>query len=157
MFEGRTERVGALEQIRDTVPNFPPERYEAEFDEALARIEQYRVGVRARRVELVQEARKMDALNAVFALRYYNRRFSGHIGEYGLGAIDLLQALGDLHPPQVIEEAVARADAMTDEGIRMGVGSWDHEPNIAYLRQAHPGFNDRALSQALDWGHLIHR
>ncbi|MHA7263689.1 hypothetical protein ACX80W_10855 [Arthrobacter sp. TMN-37] len=153
----KTDRVGALEQIRDTVPGFPPERYEAELDEALARIEEYRVGIRTRRAELVQEAREMDALNGVFALRYFNRRFSGNLGEYGLGPINLPQALGDLYPREVIEEAVARSDAMIDEGIGMGVGSWDHEPNIAYLRQAHPGFNDRALSDALDWGHLIHR
>lgn len=157
MLEGRTDRAGALEQMRDTVPGFPPDRYAAELDRALTRMEELRVGVRSRRARLVEEAREMDVLNGVFALRYYNGRFSGHPGEYGLGPIDLIHALGDLYPREVIEEALARADALIKEGIAMGIGSWDSEPNMAYLRQAHPGFDDRALGKALDWGHLIYR
>ncbi|MGJ9371898.1 hypothetical protein [Nesterenkonia sp. CF4.4] len=157
MIEGRTDRAGTLEEIRDTVPGFTPGRYEHELDEALARIKESQVGVRARRVKLVEEAREMDVLDAVFALRYFNARFSGHIGQYGLGPIDIIEALGDLYPQEVIEEAAARASALISEGIDMGIGSWDHRPNAAYLRQAHPGFNDRAVSDALDWGHMIHR
>jgi len=141
----------------DTVPGFSPEGYVAELDEALLRIEGYRVGVRARRATLVHEARDVNGLDGVFALRYFNRRFSGHVGEYGLGPIDLMQALGDMYAPGAIEDAVARVDALIDEGIRMGTGSWEHEPNMASLRQAHPGSGDRSMSRALDWGHLIYR
>lgn len=157
MLEGRTNRDGALEQIRDTVSGFPPERYEAELDEALVRIEEYRVSVWARRAKLVEDALEMDALHAVFALQYFNGRFSGHVGQYGLGPINLFEALGDLYSQEVIEEAISRAGAMISEGISMGIGSWDHDPNMTYLRQAHPGFSDKALGDALDWGHLIYR
>lgn len=157
LLEGRTDRGGALEEIRNTVLGFPFERYESELDEALARIDQYRVGVRARRAKLVGEAREMDALNAVFTLWYFNGRFSGHVGECALGPIDPVKALGDLHPPEVLEEVAVRSAALIDEGVSMGIGSWDHEPNMAHLRQSHPGFSDRALADALDWGHLIYR
>ena len=73
------------------IPGFSPERYEAELDEALARIEKYRVGVRVRRAKHVEEAREMDVLNGVFALRYFNRRLSGHVGLHGLVPIDIIQ------------------------------------------------------------------
>jgi len=157
MHEGKTDRAGALEQMRKTIGDFPPERYETELDTALAGIEETKIRVAARRAKDVAEARQLDLLNAVFALHYFNRRFSGHVGEYGLGPIDLYEALSDLHPREQIDEAVQRSDALIEEGIRMGVGSWDHEPNMAHLRAAHPGFSDRALSKALDWGHLIYR
>ncbi|MGQ1839207.1 hypothetical protein ACT4S2_12195 [Kocuria turfanensis] len=157
LIEGRDFREAVLERMQANLPGFPPERYEAELDAALARIDEAQVGVMARREQLIAEARTLDRLNAVFTVRYFNRRFSGHVGEYGLGRINLVDALGDLYSRRQITEAVQRCDALIDEGIRMGIGSWDHEPNMAHLRRAHPGFSDRSLSQALDWGHLIHR
>ncbi|MUN62151.1 hypothetical protein GMA12_03165 [Kocuria sediminis] len=157
MLEGKTDRAGALEQIRHTVPGFPSGRYESELDAALVRIEQYRVGVRARRAKDVAHAREMDVLNAVFALHYFNRRFSGHVGEYGLGRVDLEDALGDLYFREQIDEAVHRSDALIDEGIDMGLGPWDWDADMAHLRQAHPGFNDGALGEALGWGRYFGR
>lgn len=155
--EDKTDRAGALATMRDTVPGFALERYETELADALAGIEKARNHVRARRAELVAEAQQLDPLNAVFALRYFNRRFTGHVGEYGLGPIDLIEALGDLGTLEQVDEAVKRSDALIEEGIRMGIGSWDHEPNMDHLRAIHPGFRDQALSKALNWGHLIHR
>ncbi|GGG61547.1 hypothetical protein GCM10011374_25760 [Kocuria dechangensis] len=157
MLEGKTDRAGALGQIRDTVPGFGPERYESELEAALARIEQYRVGVRARRAKNLAQAREMDVLNAVFALHYFNRRFSGHVGEYGLGRIDPEEALGDLYTRKQIAEAVTRSNALIEEGLRMGIGPMDIHADMDRLRAAHPGFNDRALSDAVNWGYLIHR
>ncbi|GAA1747249.1 hypothetical protein [Kocuria aegyptia] len=157
MAEGKTDRAGALAHMRETIGGFPPERYETQLDATLAGIEKEKVRVAARRAKDIAEARELDLLNAVFDLHYFNWRFSGHIGEYGLGPIDLVEALGDLWSREQIDEAVARSDALIEEGIRMGAGSWDHEPNMAHLRAAHPEFSDRALSRALDWGHLIHR
>jgi hypothetical protein len=157
MVEGREFREAALEDIQTTIPGFPPQRYEAELDGALARIETAQVGVMVRREKMITEARELDLLNAVFDIHYFNCRFSGHVGEYGLGRIDLVEALGDLHSREQIAEAVARADALIEEGKRMGLGPWDTEADMDHLRQAHPGFSDQALSRALDWGHLIHR
>lgn len=155
--EGREFREAALERMQANLPDFPPERYAAELDAALARIDEAQVGVMVRREKLIAEARELDALNAVFTIRYFNLRYSGHVGEYGLGRINLVDALGDLCSREQITGAVARCDALIEEGIRMGIGSWDHEPNMAHLRAAHPGFRDRALIEVLDWGHLIHR
>jgi len=157
MVERRDFREAVLERMQANLPGFPPERYEAELDAALARIEEAQVGVMVRREQKIAEARGLDVLNAVFVLHYFNQRYSGHVGEYGLGRINLIEALGDLYSREQITEAVKRCDALIEEGIRMGIGSWDHEPNMAYLRATCPGFNDRALIDALDWGHLIHR
>ncbi|WP_211880019.1 hypothetical protein [Pseudarthrobacter albicanus] len=82
-------------------------------------------------------------LNAVFALHYFSRRFSGNIAEYGLGPIGLSEALGDLFPPKQIDKAVAQSDALTEEGIRLGQGPWNWDSDMDHLRQAHPGFNVR--------------
>lgn len=155
--EGRDFREAALEQIQDTVPGFPPERYKGELDAALARIHEAQIGVLVRREKMIANARERDLSNAVFAIHYYNRRFAGHVGEYGLGRIKLGEALGDLHTREQIAGAVVRADALIDEGIRMGIGPWNSEADMGHLRLAHPGFSDRALGEALDWGHLIHR
>jgi hypothetical protein len=155
--EGREFREAALERMQTSLPGFPPERYAVELDAALARIDEAQVGVMVRREQLIAQARELDVLNAVFTIRYFNRRYSGHVGEYGLGRINLVDALGDLCSREQITGAVARCDALIEEGIRMGIGSWDHEPNMAHLRAAHPGFRDRALTEVLDWGHLIHR
>ena len=152
MLEGKTDRAGALEEVRDTVPGFPPERYESAFDAALARIEEYRVGARARRAKDVAQAREMDVLHAVFALHFFNRRFSGHVGEYGLGRIDLDEALGDLYSGEQIAEAVTRSNTLIEEGLRMGIGPMDFHADMDRLRAAYPGFNDHALSDALSWG-----
>ncbi|MUN62152.1 hypothetical protein GMA12_03170 [Kocuria sediminis] len=154
---GRDFREAVLERMQANLPGFPPERYESELEAALARIDEAQVDVMARREQLIAEARQLDRLHAVFTIHYFNRRFSGHVGEYGLGRINLVDALGDLYAREQITEAVRRCDALIEEGIRMGISSWDHEPNMAHLRRAHPGFDDRALSQVLDWGHLIHR
>jgi len=157
LVEGGDVREAVLERMQTNLPGFPVERYAAELDAALARIDEAQVGVMARREQLIAEARRRDRLNAVFTIRYFNRRFSGHVGECGLGRIDLVDALGDLYPREQVTEAALRADALIDEGLRRGYGSWDHEPNMARLRRAHPGLDDRALSHALDWGHLIGR
>ncbi len=157
MLEGKTDRAGALEQMCDTVPGFPAERYAAELDDALARIEVAKVDVRARRAQDVAEAREMDLLDAVFALHYFNRRFSGHAWQYGLGPIDIVEALGDLYSRKKIDEAVVRCDALIAEGIRLGYGAWDTDADMNRLRQAHPGFSDRSLGRALNWGYLIGR
>lgn len=157
MVEGRDFREDALEQLEATVPGFPSERYESELDEALARIYEAQIGVLAREEKMIAEARELDLSNAVFAIHYFNRRYSGHVTQYGLGRISLGEALGDLYSREQIAGAVARADALIDEGIRMGIGPWKSEADMGHLRQAHPGFSDRALGEALDWGHLIHR
>ncbi|QCU77962.1 hypothetical protein E7744_07015 [Citricoccus sp. SGAir0253] len=155
--EGKDFREAVLERMQANLPGFPPERYEAELDAALTRIDEEQVRVMSRREQLITEARQLDPLDAVFTIHYFNRRFSDRVGEYGLGRINLIDALGDLYSREQVTEAVHRCDALIDEAIRMGYGSWEHESNMARLRRSHPGFSDRSLSSALDWGHLIHR
>lgn len=157
MVEGRNFREAALEQMQGTNPGFPQERYEAELDAALARIDEAQIGVMVRREKMIADARELDLSNAVFAIHYYNRRYAGHVGEYGLGRISLGEVLGDLYSREQVAGAVARADALIDEGIRMGIGPWNSEADKGHLRLAHPGFSDRALAEALGWGHFIHR
>jgi hypothetical protein len=157
MVEGRQFREAALEQLQANLPDFPPERYGTELDDALARIDEEQVGVLVRREKMIAEARELDMINAVFAIYYFNSRYSRHVGEYGLGPIKLAEALGDLYSREQIAEAVSRAGALIDEGIRMGYGPWDWDADMDHLRQTHPGFSDRALGEALDWGRFFGR
>jgi hypothetical protein len=156
MVEGRTDRAAALEHLRDTVPGFGPERYAAELDYALDVIEVVRAGDLARRGELLAQARQMDVLNAVFALRYFNRRFSQR-QLYGQGPIDLVDALGDLYSREQIDEAVVRSDGLIDEAIDISSGPWDWNADMIRLYLAHRGFNDKALADALSFGRYIQR
>jgi hypothetical protein len=157
MVEGRQFREAALEQLQANLPGFPQERYGRELDDALARIDEEQVGVLVRREKMIAQARELDMVNAVFAIYYFNSRYSRHVCEYGLGPIPLADALGDLYTPEQIAEAAARADALISEGIRMGYGPWDWDADMAHLRQTHPGFSDRALGDALDWGRFFGR
>lgn len=93
----------------------------------------------------------------VFALHHFDRRFSGHVGECGPGRIGIIEVQGDLYSREQIEQAVVRSDALIDEGIRMGTGSRENEPDMAHLRQDHPGSTDRAVSRAPDRGRSVHR
>ena len=94
MVEGRDFRESALERLQDNLPRLPPATYEAELDDALARIDEAQVAVRVRREKMIAESRELVLISAVFAIHYYNRRYSGHVGEYGLGRIRLGGALG---------------------------------------------------------------
>lgn len=157
LVEGRTDRAGALEQMRETVGGFPPERYGAELDAALARIEAARVDVRARRVKRIAEARRLDPLNAVFALYYFNSRHAEHPAEAGLGSIDLYEALGDLYPREQIDEARERSGALIREGWSCAYHPDDNGRQFQQLREHHPGFIDAHLHEAAGWGHLFNR
>ncbi|WP_345037876.1 hypothetical protein [Georgenia daeguensis] len=157
MIEGRQFREAAIEQLQADVPGFPQERYGAELDHALARIDEEQVGVLVRRQKMIAAARELDVVNAVFAVYHFNSRYSRHVCEYGLGPIPLADVFGDLYTPEQIAEAAARADALISEGIRMGYGPWDWDADMDHLRQTHPGFSDRALGDALDWGRFFGR
>lgn len=157
MVGDRESRTEALERLREIVPGFPRGRYEAELDDALPRIEMDKVNAMDRRATLIANARELNALNAVFTLHYFNQRFSGSTGQYGLGPIDLVEALGDLHSSAQIEEAVTRSNALIQEGLRLGNGPWDWKADLAHLRRAHPGFTDCAMGEALDWAYFMTR
>ena len=157
MVEGRQFREAALEQLQANLPGFPPERYGTELDDALVQIDEAQVAVLVRREKMIAEARELDLINAVFAIHYFNSRYSRHVCEVGLGPIKLAEALGDLYSPEQIAGATARADALITEGIRMGYGPWDWDADMDRLRRAHPGFSDRALGDALDWGRFFGR
>lgn len=111
----------------------------------------------ARRAALVAGAHELNALNSVFTLHYFNQRYSRSTWQYGLGPIDLVEALGDLHSSAQIEEAVTRSNALIQEGLRLGNGPWDWEADLAHLRRAHRGFTDRAMGEALDWARYMTR
>lgn len=123
MVEGKQDRAETLTRMRETIGGFPHERYEAELDAALARIEEAQVKARARRQQRITEARQLDLLNAVFALYYFNSRHSRHPAEAGLGSIGLYEALGDLYTREQIDEAKKRSGALIEEGWSCAVGA----------------------------------
>lgn len=154
---GKQNRAESLTQIQKTIGGFPPERYEAELDDALAGIEKEQVKVRARRAEFVAEARAMDPLNAVFSIYYFNSRHSTHPQEAGLGSIKLDEALGDLYTHEQIEAAKDRSSALIEEGWTCAYYPDDNGRQVQQLREHHPGFTDTHLHKAADWGYFMNR
>lgn len=100
------DRQAVLLKVRSKVPGFPTERYEQALNEAEDLVRTNRERARQRRAELVDAARKEDVLNAVFALRYFNQRYSGHVAEYDLGQVNIYESLRDLHNQAEIDAAV---------------------------------------------------
>lgn len=98
-------------------------------------------------------------MNSVFALRYFNRRYSDqHVKLYSLGPINIHETLWHLHPEAEIDAALIRVDDLIKDAFK----SVSYEPRAAgarmqELRQAHPGFNNRSLNAAMDWRYLINR
>lgn len=151
---GNSDRETALERVRAKAPGYSHERYESELDEALALSEHLREGTRRRRLQMIEEARQEPLLDAVFILRYYNRRFSGHVGEYRMGQIDIHGALGDLYTAADLDDALLRTDALINDGLQAPFGDFDKpEQSKRVLRSAHPGFNEKNLSDAMFWGY----
>lgn len=157
MVEGKQDRAETLAQMQKTIGGFPSERYEAELDAALPRIQEAQVKARARRAEFVAEARAMDPLNAVFSIYYFNSRHAGHPAEAGLGSINLVEALGDLYSVEQIEAAKARSRALIEEGWTCAYYPDDNGRQIQQLRDHHPGFTDTHLHKAADWGYFMNR
>lgn len=157
MVEGKQDRAETLTRMRETIGGFPHERYEAELDAALARIEEAQVKARARRQQRITEARQLDLLNAVFALYYFNSRHSRHPAEAGLGSIGLYEALGDLYTREQIDEAKKRSGALIEEGWSCAYYPDDNGRQVQQLREHHPGFIDAHLHQAADWDYFNNR
>ena len=157
MVAGKQDRAETLAQMRQTIGGFPPERYEAELDAALAGIEHEQAKARARRAEFVAEARAMDPLNAVFSIYYFNSRHATHPQEAGLGSIKLYEALGDLYTEEQIEAAKARSSALIEEGWTCAYYPDDNGRQVDQLREHHPGFTDAHLYKAADWGYFMNR
>lgn len=153
MAEGRESRDAALAWLRTQLPGFPRERYEEALEAASCELVEGQAHARARRRSMIAAARELDPLNAVCTLHVFNRRGSGHVLEYGLGPIDLAEALGDLCSAQQIADAVGRTDALLADAVRRGrepgnEGRADRDR----LRDAHPGFTARTIDEAWDWG-----
>lgn len=157
MVAGKQDRAETLAQMQKTIGGFPPERYEAELDAALPRIQEAQVKARIRRAEFVAEAQKMDPLNAVFAIYYFNSRHANHPQEAGLGTISLDEALGDLYSSGQIEAVKARCSALIEEGWSCAYYPDDNGRQIQRLREHHPGFTDAHLHKAADWGYFMNR
>lgn len=158
LFDGVDRKV-VLEKVRAKAPGFPEERYEQALDEAQALVALGRERALQCRSELVDAARQDDLLNSVFALRYYNRRHSDQDNMlYNLGRIDIHETLRDLHPEAEIDAALTRVDALIKDAFK----TVSYEPGAAEARMqelswAHPGFHNRSLSAAMDWGYLVNR
>ncbi len=157
MLQGECDRREAIRRVRETVPGFRFQRYERDFDDALNLSEKDKVSVRARRDELIAKARQQDVFNAVFTIHFYNCRYSGHMGEYGLGHINIIDALGDVFSPDLIAEAVRRADALIEDGQQCGSRARDVPEDMAALAEAHPGYHHDHLSDAMFWGYHLNR
>ena len=141
------DRTAVLAELRAAAPGFTPARYEAALDEELVRRDRACDRAAARRHELVQQARDMDVLNAVFALTLFNRSHAV------AGPVDSHDALGDLYDATAIDEAAERTDALIAHAADLGFGAQNARDDRAELQLAHPGFSLEHLSEALNWGY----
>lgn len=152
------DRQAVLLKVRAKEPGFPTERYEQALDEAENWVRADLERSRQRRAELVRAARKEDVLNAVFVLRYFNHRYSGRVTEYDLGQVNIYESLRDLYDQADIDAAVVRVDAL----IRDAARSVEYDPEAGKARwqelmHSHPGFNNRSLHKAMEWGYFSNR
>lgn len=79
--------------MQSVAPGFPLEAYERELTRAMEMAEENRQdGLRRRQLE-IEEAKKLDVLNAVFVLYLLDTRYGSHYVEDGLGYIDIQHEL----------------------------------------------------------------
>ncbi len=107
-----------------------------------------------RREELIESARASNLLDGVFALLYFNWRFSK--GQF-LGAIPIHATLGDLHSRADLDDAIARAGRLIQAGGQYAWTPAETDEQVRRLMTDHPGFSVRCVRDALDWGYQQNR
>lgn len=149
-------REQTIQRMQSVAPGFPRETYEQELTRAMEWAEEHRQdGLRRRRLE-IEEAKKLDVLNAVFALYLLNTRYGSHYVENGLGYIDIQQELGSTYSSHDVETAKRKAKAVTSSAADSVWRSWD-APHLTDLRAKFPEYNDSNLSAAIGHAYWLNR
>jgi hypothetical protein len=142
--------------MQSVAPGFPLEAYEQELTRAMEWAEEYRQdGLRRRRLE-IEKAKKLDVLNAVFALYLLNTRYGSHYVEDGLGYIDIQQELGGTFSSHDLETAKRKANEVIRSAKNLVWRSWDG-PHLSDLRAKFPQYNDSNLSAAIGHAYWLNR
>ncbi|WP_258805938.1 hypothetical protein [Pseudarthrobacter sp. NS4] len=142
--------------MQSVAPGFPLEAYERELTRAMERAEKNRQdGLRRRQLE-IEEAKKLDVLNAVFLLYLLNTRYGSHYVQDGLGYIDIQHELDSTFSSQEIEAAKHRADDVIKYASNLVWRSWDG-PHLEELRAKFPEYNDNNLSAAIGHAYWLNR
>lgn len=149
----REQTIGRMQSV---APGFPREAYEQELTRAMGWAEENRQNGLLRRQLQIEEARKLDGLNAVFVLYLLNTRYGSHYVEDGLGYIDIQRELGNTVLTQEIQAAKRRADEVIKCAANLVWRSWDG-PHLEELRARFPEYSDNNLSAAVGHAYWLNR
>lgn len=155
LYRGWT-REQTIERMQSVAPGFPLEAYERELTRAMEMAEENRQdGLRRRQLE-IEEAKKLDVLNAVFVLYLLNTRYGSHYVEDGLGYIDIQHELGSTFSSREIETAKHKADDVIEYASNLVWRSWDG-PHLQELRAKFSEYSDNNLSAAIGHAYWLNR
>jgi hypothetical protein len=155
LYRGWT-REQAIERMQSVAPGFPLEAYERELSRAMEMAEKSRQDDLLRRQLEIEEAKKLDVLNAVFVLYLLNTRYGSHYVEDGLGYIDIQHELGSTFSSQEIETAKHKAHDVIEYASNLVWRSWDG-PHLEDLRAKFPECNDNNLSATIGHAYWLNR
>jgi hypothetical protein len=143
-----------LNRIRIEAPGFSRDTYRRTLAYGTLMILANRDSERQHREKLIERSRSESLLDGVFALLYFNRR---HSKSQFLGAIPIHGTLGDLHSREDLDDAIAKAGKLVQDGGRYAWTPAETEQQVERLTAAHPGFSVRCVHDALDWGYQQNR
>ncbi|WP_164205964.1 hypothetical protein [[Micrococcus luteus] ATCC 49442] len=143
-----------LSRMSVDAPGFSGDTYRRALAHGTLMILRNRDNEERRRKELIESARSANLLDGVFALLYFNWRFSK---AQFLGAIPIHETLGDLHSRADLDDAIARAGKLIQAGGRYAWTPVESEEQVRRLMTDHPGFSVRCVHDALSWGYQQNR
>lgn len=143
-----------LSRMSTDAPGFSRDTYRRALAYGTFMIQGNRDAEKRRRKELIKSARSANLLDGVFALLYFNLRFSK--GQF-LGAIPVHGALGDLHSRADLDNAMVKAAKLIEDGSRYAWTQSETKEQVERLTADHPGSSVRCVQDALSWGYLKNR
>ncbi|MBP2217338.1 hypothetical protein [Arthrobacter sp. CAN_C5] len=155
LYNGWT-RERTIERMQSVAPGFAPEAYERELTRAMEWAEENRQNGLRRRQSEIEEARKLDVLNAVFVLHLLNARYGNHYVQDGLGHIGIKHELGSVFSLEEIKAAKHSAAKVIKFASTLVWRSWNG-PHMEQLRAKFPEYTNKNLSAALDHAHFLNR
>lgn len=148
------ERESVLRRMSADAPGFSRDTYRKALAYGTLMILGLRDGEERRRKERIESARSAGLLDGVFALLYFNWRYSK---SQFLGAIPIHETLGDLHSREDLDDAIARAGRLIQAGGRYAWTPAETDQQMERLTADHPGFSLRCVNDALGWGYQQNR
>lgn len=134
------------DRLRRGIPGFSREEYQEALERGLIRAEEEQEQNLRYRRELIENARSEPLLDAVFMLRHHTFK---PIGGDRLGPINVRKALGDLHSPKEIQDAVRFTKRLLEAGQRCDLAETGASSR---LEREYPGFSKHHYLQAADLG-----